>query len=66
MPLGVHVPSAFSWKALMRPSPKLPISRSPPKAPKFGCAIAVPHGAFSTPPLATRARKLPSKSKALT
>ena len=30
VPDGVHVPSAFSWNALMRPSPKLPISRSPP------------------------------------
>ena len=67
VPLGVHVPLAFSWNALMRPSPKLPISRSPPYVPKFGCASAVPHGAFRTPPgLAMRARKVPLRSKALT
>ena len=67
VPLGVHVPSAFSRNALMRPSPKLPISRSPPKKPKFAGASAVPHGAFRTPPgLAMRARKLPLRSNALT
>jgi hypothetical protein len=35
--------------ALMRPSPKLPINRSPPNSPKLAGASVTPQGEFSCP-----------------
>src|ERR1700751_5821347 len=41
--------NVFGSKALITPSPKLPIRRPPPKLPKPAGASAIPHGAFNTP-----------------
>src|SRR6202041_2620553 len=46
-------------KALITPSPKLPIRRSPPKLPKPAGASTIPQGAFNTPWPATRVMKFP-------
>ena len=70
----LSVPSVGS-NALIRPSPKLPTSRSPPtspanrSAPRFPNrlgAMARPHGAFSRPPVAIRRRKFPLVSNTST
>jgi hypothetical protein len=67
MAIGVPVASA-SWpasapvlmlKALMWPSPKLPISRSPAKVPKVDGATARPHGELSGPCAANCLMKCP-------
>src|SRR5271170_4879934 len=53
-------------KALITPSPKLPIRRSPPKLPKPVGASAIPQGAFNTPWPATRVMKFPLLSNSST
>ena len=49
----------FGPKAWIRPSPKLPISRSPENWPKFAGAIVMPHGELSTPWVAKRFTNTP-------
>lgn len=50
-------------KALMTPSPKLPIRISLPKAPKLALAWTTPHGALSGPLVTKRRTSAPSSSK---
>jgi hypothetical protein len=59
-------PPVARSKALMRPLPKLPTSRSPEKRPKPAGAMAMPQGAFNNPRLTTRAMNAPCVSKTLT
>src|SRR5881296_131431 len=66
VPMSSNVPSGSSWYAFTWPSPKLPMSRSPPNVPKLAGASARPHGAFNWPCCATRASRFPSVSKAST
>src|ERR1700722_13681354 len=58
--------NVFGSKALITPSPKLPIRRSPPKLPKPAGASAIPQGAFNTPWPATRVMKFPLLSNSST
>src|SRR5881396_3220290 len=65
-PMSSNVPSGVSWYAFTWPSPKLPMSRSPPNRPKLAGASARPHGAFNRPCCATRTSRFPSVSNAST
>jgi hypothetical protein len=52
LPASLSVPSAVpaaASKALILPSPKLPISSALLNVPKSAGASAIPHGAFSAP-----------------
>src|SRR5436190_1910502 len=66
VPAGCQVPSGACAYAWIVPSPKLPTSRSPLNVPKLSGAFARPHGASSCPRVATRWRRLPSRSNAST